>query len=682
MIRGLKLLLIIGFTICCCESRLMAQENFDSVIEELLENMDDTENIDTYLEQLTDLYEHPFNINTATKEQLEQIPFLTDAHVENILYHIYKNGYMHSEKELLLIEDLDVSIAHLLSRFVTFEIPVEKTKLKLKQIAKYGKHSLMTRVDIPFYLKEGYKAYTRSELEKNPNKQYIGYQFYHNFRYNFKYSNHIDLGLTAEVDAGEPFFVGRNKNGYDYYSPYLLITDVNKLKTLALGNYRLSYGYGLVMNTDFGMGKTSSLSTIRNRNKGIHKHSSTNEYNYFQGIAISYQPVHRLTTDVFYSYRNMDGTLNDNMFITSLKTDGYHRLPREFEKKNTFINQLIGTNLSYNGRFFDIGLTGVYNFFNKELKPTANYYNKYYPQGKYFYNVGINYRFFYKKLSLYGETALDKNQSLATVNTLIYAPKSSVQYILMGRFYDARYQSLYANTISENSRVQNESAVYAGVETTLIRQFKLSTYIDLFYFPWKRYLVSKLETKGIDGLIQLSYSPTSTISMFVKYQYKNKMKDLTENKEKVTLPFVQQRLRYQLTYQPSDKLSLKTTLHGNRVGYQNHQPSYGFLVSQSGSYKFSKFMAAGTFTWFNTDDYDSRITLYERNVLYAYSLPSFYYKGIRTALNFNYEYNRRITLQLKYGMTHYTDRDAIGTGLEQILSSTRNDLIAQLRIKF
>lgn len=79
------------------------------------------------------------------------------------------------------------------------------------------------------------------------------------------------------------------KKGYDFYSLYLLIRNIGHIKTLALGNYRVSYGYGLVINTDFGMGKTATLSTLGNKSRGIRKHSSTDEYNYFQGMAVNYK---------------------------------------------------------------------------------------------------------------------------------------------------------------------------------------------------------------------------------------------------------------------------------------------------------------------------------------------------------------------------------------------------------
>ena len=64
----------------------------------------------------------------------------------------------------------------------------------------------------------------------------------------------------------------------------------------------------------------------------------------------------------------MDGIV-DNQFIRSLKKDGYHRLYREFEKKNTLTNQLVGSNLNYNGKYCELGLTAVYNVFNKPLNP-------------------------------------------------------------------------------------------------------------------------------------------------------------------------------------------------------------------------------------------------------------------------------------------------------------------------
>ena len=435
---------------------------------------------------------------------------------------------------------------------------------------------------------------------------------------------------------------------------------------------------------DFGLGKTATLSSLGNKARGIKKHSSTDEYNYFQGIAGSFHLTDRLIMDAFYSYRKMDGIV-DNQFITSVKEDGYHRIPRDLEKKNTFSNQLIGSNIHYNGKLFEIGLTGVYNVFNKVLKSTYREYNKYYPRGKDFFNVGINYKFFWKKFTLLGETAIDKKGKIATMNMLRYSPKESFQLVVMNRFYDVAYQSLYASSVGEGSLVQNESGFYIGLESNILRYFKLSAYGDFFYFPWKKYQLSKTGTQGFDGLAQISYSPRYELDMFIRYRYKNKHKDFTpEDGEKITIPYIQQKWKYQLNYSPINELMLKTTIDVVRNAYQSQEPSHGILVGQSAGYKFKKLPLQFDISvaWFNTDDYASRISMYEKGLLYSFNIPSFYGKGERFTLNGRYEWNNRIILQAKYALTHYRDREIISSGLEQIQGSMKSDLYLQLRLKF
>ncbi|MDO4756740.1 MAG: helix-hairpin-helix domain-containing protein [Parabacteroides sp.] len=344
MNKRLKVILITCLSILLFVNKLTAQEMWENMVEQLVVNDENNSyQWENLMEELQDLKNHPVSINTATREQLERFPFLSSQLVENILYYIYKYGPMFSEKELMMVEDMDLLTARCLKLFITFELP-EKEELvpSLKHLLKYGKQELSTRVDIPLYTKLGYQPSSSEYIQENPNKRYSGHAFYHHIRYSFQYSDKVYVGLTAEKDAGEPFFAGYNKKGYDYYSPYLFIKDMGIINALALGKYRLNYGYGLVMNTDFSMGKTLSISSLGNKAKGIKKHSSTDEYNYFQGVAGSLHLTDRLTADIFYSYRRMDGTV-DNSFITSIKKDGYHRIPKEVEKKNSFTNQLIGS---------------------------------------------------------------------------------------------------------------------------------------------------------------------------------------------------------------------------------------------------------------------------------------------------------------------------------------------------
>ena len=50
----------------------------------------------------------------------------------------------------------------------------------------------------------------------------------------------------------------------------------------------------------------------------------------------------------------------------------------------------------------------------------------------------------------------------------------------MNRYYDKRYQSLYANGFGENTKTQNELGFYIGLETNALSKCKLVSYVDFF----------------------------------------------------------------------------------------------------------------------------------------------------------------------------------------------------------
>lgn len=100
-------------------------------------------------ENLSELAEHPFNINTVTKEELEQLPFLSDKMVENILYYVYKYGPLVSLNELWGVEGMDKQTQTFLKDFVYVGNSVEKRAFSWKNLWKYNKQEVWMRTDIP-----------------------------------------------------------------------------------------------------------------------------------------------------------------------------------------------------------------------------------------------------------------------------------------------------------------------------------------------------------------------------------------------------------------------------------------------------------------------------------------------------------------------------------------------------
>ena len=563
-------------------------------------------------ENLSELAEHPFNINMVTKEELEQLPFLSDKMVENILYYVYKYGPLVSLNELWGVEGMDKQTQMFLKDFIYVGNSVEKQAFSWKNLWKYNKQEVWMRTDIPLNEKAGYADIPLGEEDKFASRQYYGSPYYLNLRYKFQFQQKIYVSLTAEKDAGEPFFSLYNRKGFDFYNASVQLNDFGKLHTLVLGNYKASFGYGLVMNMGFSMGKYTSFSTLNRAGKGLSKYTSMNEANYLQGAGASWKWKNRWLLTGFVSFRNQDATV-DNECITTLKTDGYHRLKKDMEKKNTVFNTLVGSNLTYDGKYFEGGFTAVYNVFNKVLNPAERLYNRYYPRGRYFYNVGVNYKWYRGKFVFSGETAVDKQGKIATLNQLTYSPVVNTSLIVINRYYDKKYQSLYANGFGENSRIQNETGLFIGLETSLLSRIKLLCYGDFFYFPWYRYLVDKKKTIGMEGVFQASYSPLNSLDMLIKYSYKNKAKNYQDTEEsKLVLPNIRQRLHYQLTYSPLSVLRWKTVVEYVRSEVWKREASNGWALGSSVKVDIPRLSLRTSLSgvWFHTQDYASQVYMY------------------------------------------------------------------------
>ena len=666
------------FIIPACSAQNPSQSIIEDIFEDLsvnnsVDNAVNEPNWENELEELSVRLHEPVDLNRATRQQLEQFPFLSDIQIEHLLAYIYVHGQMETLYELQLIEDMDRQTIQYLLPFVCIKAinnePAFRWKTMLKDAGRYGKNEVLTRLDIPFYKRKGYEH------------TYLGPSVYNSVKYTFRYRDQLYAGGVAEKDAGEPFAALHNRYGYDYYSFYLLLQNCGRLKLLAVGNYRLSFGQGLVMSTDYLMGKTIYASSFNNRSTGIKRHSSTDEYNYFRGVATTVALTKRLSVSAFYSHRNMDGVVTDGE-ITSVYKTGLHRSRKEADKKNLLTSQLTGGNVSYQQNHIRLGITGVYYVFNRPYEPELTGYSKYNIHGNHFYNLGIDYAYRWRRFSFQGETAIGK-QGWASLNRLQYSPVQDIQFMLIHRFYSYDYWAMYAHSFGEGSTVQNEQGYYVGLETTPFSHWRFFVSFDLFSFPWKKYRINK-PSRGTDGLIQATFTPRTNLSMYLKYRYKQKERDLTGSKGTLTLPIFHHQLRYRLNYSLNDVFSSRTTLDYNHFHSQDRAANIGYQVTQmiSSQLPWARLFADVQGSYFFTDDYDSRVYASESGLLYMFYTPSFQGCGFRCSVRFRYELNKHWLFITKFGETVYLDRNEIGSGNDLICGNKKADVQMQLRIKF
>ena len=700
---------------------------------QLLHDWTTTEDIDLSEETfdlLADLSEHKLDLNHATREDLEQFPFLSAIQVEELVAYLDRYKPMRTLNELLMLPSLDWDTRRLLICFV-FVAPSASTvgdglavaspgsassfpyaatvSQLLPRLLADGHHTFQATVKVPFYKRKGDRT------------AYRGYPNRHDIRYQFSYRNQLKFGLTAAQDAGEPFFANRNRWGYDFYTYYFQLRNMGRLEELNLGMYRVQLGMGLVMNTGFHLGKLAMLQSQGRTTHVLTAHASRSSASYQQGAAATWRlaPHWRLTA--FASYRPLDATLNDDGTVRTVVTDGYHRTATELSKKNNTHLADLGLRLAWRATVHkglaSISANALYSRFDRPLLPTttastvgggsavasgsapttasppSSLYRRYALSGNNFLNASLDYSFTNYRLSFSGETALNRQGALATLHSLSYRLTDQCTLLLLHRYYDKRYTAYHAHAFSEGSSTQNEHGLYLGTTWTPSRTLLVKTYVDYVRFPSARYQVS-MPSDAFDAMLLARTLLYNKATFEARYRFHLRQRD---NEAKTLLQNrYEHRTRLRLTIPllspsastvgggsavaSSGSLTLITQADGALVNNRTTR-SRGIMLSQQAQWKHRWLQLNAILTWFHTDDYDSRLYQYEPSVRYDFSFPLYYGHGLHYALMARADH-RRFSLIAKIGTTDYFDRAVISSGQQQIDHSSMTDLLLQLRYRF
>jgi hypothetical protein len=91
---------------------------------------------------------------------------------------------------------------------------------------------------------------------------------------------------------------------------------------------------------------------------------------------------------------------------------------------------------------------------------------------------------------------------------------------------------------------------------------------------------------------------------------------------------------------------------------------------------------SGRVALFGTDDYDSRQYAYERDVLYAFSFPAYFDRGIRHYLLARYQVNKHLDVWFRYARTDITNQPDVGSDLDLIAAPHKTEMKLQVRWRF
>ncbi|MEA4840431.1 MAG: helix-hairpin-helix domain-containing protein [Bacteroidales bacterium] len=667
-------------------------QDWTSLIEEITENSENEMNAEDWQDRFSELSENPIPLNTATKEMLESIPFLSEEQIESLSYYLYRYGPLVSLSELMLVEGMDEQTLRWMKPFVRLgkpvSFPVEMPTWK--NALKYGKQEIRARFGRSLQEKAGYAHASDSTLK---NDSYSGDPFHIYLRYGFNYKGKIQWGLVLEKDAGEKLWNKKNK-GIDYASFHFSLKDQKRIKTLIIGDYNLQFGQGLVCASSFSMGKSASGTAIEKIGTNISRHFSASESRFFRGIGATFilKPFVWQTAETkgrfglemtsFASIRNIDAKITEGSFST-ISTSELHRTIKESAIKDQLKLYTIGTHFSLKTNHGQFGLTGLTYGFNADFNPEPKPYNCHYFRGKQGGNGSLNYRLRYKGMLFFGEFGMDANGNTAFLSGTTLHPDSKLDISILTRNYTPKYQAYYGNSFSEGTSVQNEYGFFATCEWKIFKNWRLNAYYDLFVFPWLKYGIDK-PSNGSDHAIQATWKPSFNSEFVIRFKSKTKDKNLSG--ESNTLLPVEKQTKDQIRIQISSKYGswvLKTVIDGNLMKTIEKE-TRGFSASQEVNYSPNEkpFSFSVKYALFDTDHYDNRIYSYEKDLPGTFSMTPFYGQGNRFSLLLKYKLTNAVCIQIKIGHSVYHDRQQVGTGLEQVQGNQLTDIRSLFLWKF
>jgi len=682
-LRGLYYLVVLLFFLSKSDV-ISAQDNppvNEQQIENILENSTNDEiDDDAYLQELEQFINNPLNLNTADEAELKQLKLLTPIQIRNLILYRKTLGKINNIYEIQAIPGWNVGMIRKILPYISVDNN-ESIINRLGKRLRGGQYTFLTRVSQTLEQSEGYTYDPVKNYYKGSPQKVLT-------RYKYAYKNLLQYGITGEKDAGEEFFKGSQKQGFDFYSAHFFARNLGIIKAIAIGDYTVNMGQGLTQWQSLAFKKSSEVMNIKRQSAVLRPYNSSGEIYFHRGAGITLQKKAFEVTG-FFSYRKLDAnfvndTLSNEDYVSSLQTSGYHRTKSEIDDKNKETQTAWGGNVSYNRSQLHIGLNGIYYKFQLPVQKGDELYNKYALSGTTLGNYSLDYGYTYKNIHLFGEMAIDNKSNTALVNGLLVSTDIKVDMSLFYRNISKAYQALYSNAFTESYTANNERGLYTGISFNPGGKLSVDAYADIYRFPWIKYRIDA-PTSGSDYLIQLTYTPNKQVQLYTRYH--SERKSINNNKDNTTMNPVfntpHQSWRTNLIYKLSPSTTLRSRVEVQWYDKQGISPEHGFLTYTEVLYKPKRKKYSGNvrFQYFETDGYNSRIYAYEDDVLYSFSIPFFYDKGYRYYLNLNYKVTRNLSLWLRLAQTIYPGKSYISSGLDEIKGNSKTEVKLQAMVK-
>ena len=660
------------------------EPDFQKIADDLYGAQDLDLNYEGLYDNLAQLLSHPLDINKATDEELRFLKILTEEQIKNLVDYRVMNGFLLSIYELQAIPGFDLVTIQKITPYIQVRDPASAINRTLWQRVKdESDNYFIMRYERILQTKEGFRSETdaNDHFKGSPDKLSI--------RFRTSRPGDFSFGFSAEKDAGEQMTWNQSQQqyGFDYISFHAQLQNKGRLKNLVVGDFQSQFGQGLMIGGIFGMGKGGeTITTTRRSNIGHLPYTSFSEAGNLRGVATTIEVARNIYWSGFFSHTKRDAQLNDSIqetsIVSSLVTTGLHRSEKELAKRRTTGEQNLGSVIQYKTHAIDAGILYNQITYDDPVVKSATLYNQFIFTGNRNENIGSYLNLTVRNASLFSEFSHSLHGGSGYIAGVLWNLSPRVDLAIVYRNYDRSYHAFYSNAFAEGSTTQNERGTYWGWKYTFNRRLNVTGYIDLFQFAWLRYRIYT-PSDGGEWLVRINYQPSRKTTLFAQIREEAKSRNIATPSSTLYTTDKGKKYNYWISSDigASEHVRFKTRLQFSSYSIQQ-QTTRGMVLMQDIRFNMRKFEVTARYALFDTDDYDNRQYVYENDVWLAFSLPAYYGKGVRRYILLEYKLNSYISFWFRYADTRYTDRDSIGSGVDETDGNVRSDLKFQTRIKF
>jgi hypothetical protein len=603
-----------------------------NIAEDLAASESDQEASSAYIDRLYELAENPVNLNSSSEDELARLFFLSDFQIKALSDYSHTTGKIVSFNELANIPGFDRTTAEMIMPFAT---------LTGKETTITDSVRLRNKLITNLTLKTG-KSDTTSL--GSPLKLLTKYKFA---------AGPFTGGFTIEKDQGEKF-ISPGSVIPDFFSADIAYTGKVGIRKIILGDYSARFGQGMNINTGISTGLSLTSQGYMSATNEIKPYTSTDENIFFRGIA-TVLTIKNIELSMLCSKKDIDATIgslsgNSGDYIESLYMSGTHNTSTLLLKKDAVSESVVGMNLSCNFSSIRLGMAFSENCFSLPIEPDKNNPEKIFSfRGEKNNVFSFYYNSLIKRILLFGEVSGNDIKKYALMQGLSIRPSDRLTTNFLFWRYSPGFTSFHGKGPGGSPGTYAENSLLANFTFEAAKHLFVTGGFYIRHYPWLKYRCSS-PSYGVKREAGIKYFATDKLVFDLLYSYRVSMLNGSESKSIPLLnETISRSIKMVFRYSVYDNLTL-----GTRIDYRIAGPSSdkGLLLLEDVSYRIRPVPLSFWMRYcvFRTSDYDSRIYTWENDLLYTFSIPSFYGTGSRFYIMAAWKISDKAELRFKYGI--------------------------------